>query len=138
MGVQVYPIKLGITRCYIIEEQGAILVDCGMAGKAQAFAKALETIPVQPEDIRLIVATHGHWDHIGSAKEIREITRSKIAMHPNILKPVPVRVHISLLIFPESTCHANPWLPDHQFTYFIEHRISIFIQHISVHTNHWS
>jgi glyoxylase-like metal-dependent hydrolase (beta-lactamase superfamily II) len=25
--------------------------------------------------------THGHWDHIGSAKQIKEVTGAKIAMH---------------------------------------------------------
>ncbi len=38
---------------------------------------------IAPGEIKLIVVTHGHWDHIGSAKEIKEITGAKIAMHQN-------------------------------------------------------
>ena len=43
-----------------------------------------------------MVLTHGHWDHIGSAAEIKEITGAKIVMHQNekswleeSLKPMP-------------------------------------------------
>jgi glyoxylase-like metal-dependent hydrolase (beta-lactamase superfamily II) len=36
---------------------------------------------VKPEEIQLIVVTHGHYDHIGSVKDIKEITGAKVAMH---------------------------------------------------------
>ena len=36
---------------------------------------------LKPEDIKLIVITHGHFDHIGTAAEIKKITGAKIAMH---------------------------------------------------------
>jgi len=39
--------------------------------------KGIKTLSIKPEDIQLIVITHGHWDHIGSAKEIKEITGAK-------------------------------------------------------------
>jgi len=42
------------------------------------------------------VLTHGHWDHIGSVKAIKDITGAKIALHQNekdwlekSLKPLP-------------------------------------------------
>jgi glyoxylase-like metal-dependent hydrolase (beta-lactamase superfamily II) len=31
--------------------------------------------------VQLIVLTHGHWDHIGSARDIKSATDAKIAMH---------------------------------------------------------
>jgi glyoxylase-like metal-dependent hydrolase (beta-lactamase superfamily II) len=61
--------------------------------------KGIENLSIKPEDIQLIVITHGHWDHIGSAKEIKEITGAKIALHRNekdwlekSLKPLPPAV----------------------------------------------
>jgi len=41
----------------------------------------MEKIGVKPEEIRLLLLTHGHFDHIGGAKEIKEITGAKIALH---------------------------------------------------------
>jgi hydroxyacylglutathione hydrolase len=57
------------------------MVDGGPPNKAEDFRKAIEKIQIKPQDIKLIVLTHGHFDHIGSAKEIKEITGAKIVMH---------------------------------------------------------
>ena len=96
MSVSVYPITLGFDHCYIIQDKGTIMVDGGAPKKAKAFAKAVENLSIKPKEIKLIVLTHGHWDHIASAKEIKEITGAKIAMHQrekdwleNSLKPMP-------------------------------------------------
>ena len=43
--------------------------------------RAMEAIPVDPREIRLIVITHGHFDHYYSASEFRELTGAPIAMH---------------------------------------------------------
>lgn len=81
MGVSIYPIPLGLDRCYLIQDKGGIIVDGGFPRKARAFKKAIEVIRIKPDEIRLIVLTHGHFDHVGSAKEIREITGARIAIH---------------------------------------------------------
>lgn len=51
---------------------------------------------IKPEEIKLIVLTHGHWDHIGSAKDVKEATGARIALQENekewlekSLKPQP-------------------------------------------------
>jgi glyoxylase-like metal-dependent hydrolase (beta-lactamase superfamily II) len=41
----------------------------------------MERLGIDPRSIHLIVITHGHFDHIGSARDIQEITGAKIAMH---------------------------------------------------------
>jgi len=36
---------------------------------------------IHPEEIKLIVLTHSHFDHAGSAKDIRDLTGAKIVIH---------------------------------------------------------
>jgi len=81
MSTHIYPIPLGIDHCYLIRDKGTIMVDGGAPKKAKEFTKAIEKIGIKTHEIQLIVITHGHWDHIGSAKEIKELTGAKIAMH---------------------------------------------------------
>jgi hydroxyacylglutathione hydrolase len=96
MGVKIDTIALGVGHSYVIRDQGAIIVDCGDTKKAKEFVKEIENISLKPEEIKLIVITHGHFDHIGTAAEIKKITRAKIAMHirekdwlENGLMPLP-------------------------------------------------
>ena len=81
MGIDIHKIPLGVANCYVIKDEGAIMIDSGTPKKGKKFVKSLKNISIKPEDIKLIILTHGHWDHIGSAKEIKEITGAKIAMH---------------------------------------------------------
>ena len=74
MRVNIHSIKLGVDRCYVIQGEGTIMIDAGGPRQAARFRKALEVLTIDPHSIRLIVITHGHWDHIGSAKEIQAMT----------------------------------------------------------------
>lgn len=81
MSVTIHTIPLGISNCYILRSEGTVLIDCGPANQAGRFLRALDRWSMQPSDIRLIVLTHGHGDHIGSAKEIRELCGAPVALH---------------------------------------------------------
>ena len=83
MSLDIHPIKLGVETCYVIRAEGTILIDGGAPKQVRNFKKAIEKLSIKPQEIQLIVITHGHWDHIGSAKEIKEITGAKIALHRN-------------------------------------------------------
>jgi len=96
MKVNIHPILLGFDHCYIIQCEKVIMIDGGTPKQGKGFMKALERLSLKPEDIKLIVLTHGHWDHIGSAKEIKNITGAKLALHQQekdwlekSLKPLP-------------------------------------------------
>jgi glyoxylase-like metal-dependent hydrolase (beta-lactamase superfamily II) len=77
----VHPISLGFDQCYIIQDKGTIMIDGGAPKQAEKFETTIRKIPLDPSQIQLILITHGHWDHIGSAKAIQEITGAPIAMH---------------------------------------------------------
>jgi hydroxyacylglutathione hydrolase len=80
MRVRIHAISLG-AQCYVIQGEGTVVVDSGTPNQANGFMKALDRLPMRPEETQLMVITHGHWDHIGSAKELKEITGAKIALH---------------------------------------------------------
>ena len=42
----------------------------------------LDNIGLKPDDISLLILTHSHPDHIGSAKSIKEKSGCKVAAHP--------------------------------------------------------
>jgi hydroxyacylglutathione hydrolase len=81
MSVRIYPIRLGMDDCYVIQDRGTIMVDGGFPGSARAFSKAIKEFSIEPMDIKLIIITHGHFDHFGSASMIREQTGAKLALH---------------------------------------------------------
>lgn len=81
MKVGIHPITLGVDHCYIIQAEGIIMIDGGAPKQVKSFIKAIERLSIKPEEIKLIVLTHGHWDHIGSAKEIKDLTGAKLVLH---------------------------------------------------------
>jgi hydroxyacylglutathione hydrolase len=96
MSVEVRCLQGEITNCYLIKEQGLILVDAGPSQKSEQLLKKLQALSVNPKDISLIVVTHAHWDHIGSLAEWKEIMGAKVAVNQRekewvekALKPQP-------------------------------------------------
>jgi glyoxylase-like metal-dependent hydrolase (beta-lactamase superfamily II) len=81
MAIHIFSIPMGFDRSYIIKGEGTIMVDCGEPKKVNHFIQGIKKASIKPEEVQLIVITHGHWDHIGSTKEVKEITGAKIAMH---------------------------------------------------------
>jgi glyoxylase-like metal-dependent hydrolase (beta-lactamase superfamily II) len=54
------------------------MADTGFPGKAHRLWNALEERNISPESIKLIIITHGHFDHTGSLSEIKEKTGALI------------------------------------------------------------
>ena len=76
------PYGLGSVNCYLIEtEAGFILIDTGCSNKRAELEKRLESAGCKPGDLKLIVLTHGDFDHTGNAAYLRKKFGAKIAMH---------------------------------------------------------
>lgn len=81
MKPEIIHFKLGLTSCYLIIGQDIVLVDAGMPSKLNKFKKVLAQNHIDPSRIKLIVLTHSHFDHSGSARDIRDFTGAKVAIH---------------------------------------------------------
>ena len=81
MKLEIFRIKLGLNSCYLIRGKDVVMVDGGTPDKLKLFKSELLKLEIQPSEIKLIVLTHSHFDHCGSAREIRNLTGAKVAIH---------------------------------------------------------
>jgi hydroxyacylglutathione hydrolase len=78
------PYKLGLVNCYLVKtEAGFFLVDTGFSNARPALDKELESAGCVPGQLKLILITHGDFDHTGNCAFIREKYGAQIAMHPD-------------------------------------------------------
>jgi hydroxyacylglutathione hydrolase len=81
MTAEIFRLPLGWNDCYLIREKNTIMIDAGGKNKTQTLKKALKDIGIEPNTIGLIILSHGHPDHVTSAKDFKDLTGAKIAMH---------------------------------------------------------
>ena len=79
----IFRIPLGMVNVFVIKGESIILVDTGHAKHGEKIITELEKLGIQPEDLDLIILTHGHDDHIGSLPFLKERTRAKVLIHKN-------------------------------------------------------
>lgn len=80
--VRVPILPFGMVNCHlIVGTDGCVLVDTGLPGSEQKIERALRAIGRSFSDIRLIVVTHAHVDHAGSAARLRELSGAPILGH---------------------------------------------------------
>lgn len=78
--VYVYRIRAGTSNMYLITSpKGMLLIDAGWPGFERRVVRLLNRL--HRTDLRLIIITHGHFDHYGSAAAIRRLTGAVIVIH---------------------------------------------------------
>jgi len=81
MSLQIIPFEKSINTAYIIKDKGAVLFDASIKGCAETFSKLLSASGIAPGEIKLIILSHGDFDHVAGAKELQDLTGAKIVMH---------------------------------------------------------
>jgi len=77
----IIPIGLGFDTCYVLVAEGCIVIDAGQPKKIRAFLNGLARASVDPASISTVILTHAHWDHMGSARDIRARTKAALWVH---------------------------------------------------------
>jgi len=67
---------------YLIYGETITLIDTGIAGGELQIFESIRSSGRNPSEIALIVLTHSHPDHIGSARAIQRESGCSIAAHP--------------------------------------------------------
>ncbi len=69
-------------NCYLLEtDKGFILIDTGRKSARSKLEEELAIAGCTPENLDLILLTHGDFDHTGNCAYLREKYDTKIAMH---------------------------------------------------------
>ncbi len=75
-------LPFGMVNAYLIRgADGCVLVDTGIPGSESKIEKVLTRHGLSFRDIKLIVITHAHVDHAGSARDLRELSQAPIVGH---------------------------------------------------------
>jgi hydroxyacylglutathione hydrolase len=76
------PFSLSSVNCYLIKtDNGCILIDTGCSNSRAELEKELLGACREPGGLKLIVLTHGDFDHSGNAAYLRQKFGAGIAMH---------------------------------------------------------
>jgi len=78
----IHRITVRETNCYLLQgPAGAVLVDPGPPNAAPAVVARATAVGVQPQDLRLILVTHGHLDHYGAAPDLKAWSGAPVAAY---------------------------------------------------------
>ena len=78
----VHQIEHAYTNCYLVEDgDGLTIVDAGFPSTGRAMLELLATIGRTVTDIRALLLTHGHFDHVGFARGLRRQVGTPIWVH---------------------------------------------------------
>lgn len=74
-------LSLGFSNAFLLRGDKTIIVDTGRPGNETRILQALEQRNISPADVSLILLTHGHFDHFGSARALKQKLNVPVAIH---------------------------------------------------------
>ncbi|HEY93415.1 MAG TPA: MBL fold metallo-hydrolase [Dehalococcoidia bacterium] len=83
MKTEIYCLSIRMQRynCYLIKEEGIVMVDAGNSMAVKKLLKTLDSLSINPRDISLLFLTHGHIDHVCSANDFKNLTGCQVAVN---------------------------------------------------------
>jgi metallo-beta-lactamase class B len=69
----------GLSAVLVTGEAGHVLFDGGLTQSAPLIVDNIRTLGFKPADVRLILVSHGHFDHGGGVSSIQRYTGARVA-----------------------------------------------------------
>lgn len=98
------------SNCYIVGSESnkeGIIIDPGDEAK-----KILKKVSDVGLDIKLITLTHGHIDHVGALKEVKEATGAEVAIHADDVKSLSGGAGFLVSLLVPGLSYPKPPPPD--------------------------
>jgi hydroxyacylglutathione hydrolase len=123
--MDVYPISNGYSTAYlVVDNNRAMLVD---ASTRKIASKVLAKLAEVGAELKLIVLTHYHYDHVGAADALRDATGARVAIHRldadalrrgGKLRVNPTRLQARILALFITRGDKAPVIPDLEFGHY--------------------
>lgn len=69
-------------NCFIIVRDGLTLIDTGMPKNSEKIVTYIQDVlNRKPTEIKTIILTHCHIDHVGGARDLKKLSGAKLAIH---------------------------------------------------------
>lgn len=76
------PMHMGNVNCYLLRsEAGYFLIDTGSSNARKQLLSEIQNAGCAPGSLRLVLLTHGDFDHTGNAAYVRSLFGTRLAMH---------------------------------------------------------
>lgn len=90
------------SKAYLVVEDELTLIDAGLPGSSLLLRRQLARERRSLHEVKRIVCTHCHVDHIGGVREIAAMTGAEVLMHPADVARLRMRMREALRAF-------RPW-----------------------------
>ena len=75
--------------CHLIKtSRGVVLIDTAFAETTYLLTESIRSVGVNPADIKLMLHAHGHVDHCGATRRIKELSGATVTMGENDIETV--------------------------------------------------
>jgi len=80
----IYNVGYGLYNSFLLEEDGKLLlIDSGLPSKIKKLEENIRKLGFSPKDVRWMILTHIHTDHVGAAAWFQKEYGTQIIMHRN-------------------------------------------------------
>ena len=76
----------GISAILVLGEDGHVLIDSGVEAAAPLVLDNIRALGIDPRDIRYLLMSHEHFDHVGAHAALAEATGAQVIASPEAAK----------------------------------------------------